>query len=93
MSGATGRKPLDFDYAAIKESRRQEWQRRMAGFDGLVFKAWPLQPAKDGEGIGSKVGGDPEPLIAYLLGDGPLSGPDRESLAGLIEQYDDLDQA
>jgi hypothetical protein len=88
MSGAAGRTPVD--YAAIKERRRQEWQRRMAGFDGLVFKAWPLQPAKDSEGIGLKVGGDPEPLIAYLRGDGPLSHDDRESLAGLIEQYADL---
>jgi len=79
MSGATGRKPLDFDYAAIKESRRQEWQRRMAGFYGLVFKARPLRRASD-----------PEPLIDYLLGDGPLSDDDRESLAWLIEEYDGL---
>ena len=88
MSGATCRTP--FDYAAIKERRRQAWQRRMAGFDGLVFKAWPLQPAKDDEGIGCKVGGDPEPLIDYLRGDGPLSDDDHESLAGLIEQYAEL---
>jgi hypothetical protein len=88
MSGATGRTP--FDYAASKERRRQEWQRRMAGFDGLVFKAAPLQPAKDSEGIGVKVGGDPEPLIDYLRGDGPLSDDDRESLAWLIEQYAEL---
>jgi hypothetical protein len=89
MSGPAGRTP--FDYAAVWERRRQEWQRRMAGFDGLVFKARPLQPAKDSEGwIGSKVGGDPEPLIDYLRGDGPISDDDRESLAGLIEQYADL---
>jgi hypothetical protein len=95
MSGATGRKPLDYaaikdDYAPIKECMKQAWQRRMAGFDGLVFKARPLQPAKDDEGIGCKVAGDPEPLIDYLRGDGPLSDDDRESLAGLIEQYADL---
>jgi len=76
MSGAAGRKP--FDYAAIKEGRRQEWQRRMAGFEGLVFKAWP------------KVGVNPEPLIAYLRGDGPLSRDYRESLIALIERYDGL---
>jgi hypothetical protein len=87
MSGETGRTPFDY---VDKERRRQAWQRRMAGFDGLVFKAAPLQPAKDSEGIGCKVGGDPEPLIAYLRGDGPLSNDDRESLAGLIEQYADL---
>ena len=84
MSSATGPKPFD---AATKERRRQELQRRMAGFDGLVFKAAPLQRAKDSEGIGLKVGGDPEPLIDYLRGDGPLSDDNRELLAGLIEEY------
>jgi hypothetical protein len=85
MSGATGRTPFDY-----KERRRQAWRRRMAGFYGLVSKARPLQPVKDSEGIGLQVGGDPEPLIDYLRGDGPLSNDDRESLAELIEQYDDL---
>jgi hypothetical protein len=83
MSGATGRKP-------DKEPRRQEWQRLTAGFVGLVFKAWPRQPAKNSEGIGSKVGGDPEPLIDYLRDDGPLSNEDRDWLAWLIGQYHEL---
>jgi len=82
MSGATG--------LIDKERRKQWWQRRMAGFYGLVFEAWPLQPAKNDEGIGCKVGGDPGPLIDYLRGDGPLCDDDRQSLALLIEAYDDL---
>src|SRR5262249_2690840 len=84
MSGAAGRTPIDYT------ARRQKWQRWMDGFVGLVFKAWPLQPAKDGEGIGSKGGGDREPLIAYLEGNGPLADEDRQWLASLIEQYDGL---
>ena len=33
---------------------------------------------------------DPEPLIAYLEGNGPLADEDRQWLASLIEQYDGL---
>jgi len=78
MSGATGPKPLDYDNIIDKERRKQWWQRRMAGFYGLVHEAWPLQPS------------NPGPLIDYLRGDGPLSDDDRESLASLIEAYDNL---
>ena len=88
MSGATGPKPVDYDNIIDKEHRRQFWQRRMAGFYGLVFEAWPLH--KNDEGIGCKVGGDPGPLIDYLREGGPLSDDDRESLASLIEAYDNL---
>src|SRR5262249_34546875 len=82
MSGAAG--------LIDKERRKQWWQRRMAGFVGLVFEAWPLQPAKNDEGIGCKVGGNPGPLIDYLRDGGPLSDEDRDWLAGLIGQYDEL---
>ena len=97
MSGATDRKPLDYDNMIDEERRKQWWerrkqwwQRRMAGFYGLVLDAWPLQNAKNDEGIGCKVGGDPGPLVDYLRGDGPLSADDRDSLASLIEAYDNL---
>src|SRR5262245_9346744 len=70
MSSATGPKPLD---AATKERRRQAWQRRMAGVEGLVHKA---------------LRGNPDPLIAYIDGGGPLqlSENDRQWLAYLLEQ-------
>lgn len=61
----------------------------MAGFYGLVSKARPFR--WDDEGMVVKAGGgDPEPLIAYLRGDDPLSDDDRNSLADLIEAYHDL---
>lgn len=69
----------------------QAWSPRVTVFESLVRKASPFQPVKDSEGYGYKVGGgDAEPLIDYLLGDGPLSDDDRESLAWLIENYAQL---
>jgi hypothetical protein len=71
MTGATSRKPR-FDYAAYAERREKAWQRRMAGFVGLVIKADR---------------GDPEPLIAYFQ-DGPrqLSEEDCSWLAWFLEK-------
>jgi hypothetical protein len=73
MSGATGRKPR-FDYAAYAERREKAWQRRMAGFEGLVIKARR---------------GDPEPLInhfRYHVGPLQLSEDDCEMLSELLER-------
>ena len=72
MSGRTGRKTR-FDYAVIRESMNQAWQRRMAGFEGLVIRARR---------------GDPEPLIEHLLDVGPLllSAEERNALGWLLER-------
>jgi hypothetical protein len=72
MTGATSRKPR-FDYAAYAERREKAWHRRMAGFEGLVFKA---------------MRGDPQPLIEHLRDVGPLllSVDDRNTLSWLLER-------
>lgn len=60
-----------FDFAASSKVRNEAWQRRMAGFEGLVMTA-----AK----------GDPEPLIDYFERSGPfqLSEQDGVLLAWLL---------
>jgi len=73
VSGATGRK-RQIDYAAYAERRDKDWQRRMAGFEGLVIKARL---------------GDPEPLIdhfRYHVGPLQLSEDNCEMLSVLLER-------
>jgi hypothetical protein len=62
-----------FDIAAYRKRRKVDWQRRMAGFEGLIIKA---------------VKGDREPLIDYFRYRGPfhLSEDDGELLAWLLER-------
>ena len=60
------------DYAASLKRRQEEWQRRMAGFQGLIMKA---------------ARGNREPLIEYFQDNGPfqLSEEDGSWLAWLLE--------
>jgi hypothetical protein len=66
------RRKRTFDYAPIAERRKLGWQQRMAGFQGLVFKADR---------------GNPDPLVDYCMSGDPrqLSGEDMASLGWLIE--------
>jgi hypothetical protein len=67
------RRKRTFDYAPIAERKKLVWQQRMAGFQGLVFKAYR---------------GNPDPLIERLQSaeSGELTQDDCEWLAWLIER-------
>jgi hypothetical protein len=69
MNRATSRKR----FAPYFARRRQAWKKRMAGFEGLIFKAYD---------------GNPDPLLQYLQRSGPLHLRDdhRKSLAWLLER-------